>query len=238
MCSSDLYASHDWIHANCWVACFDILGFKNMVSFEDDESLQITFLIEDYEKTLEHLRTSSEAYQEGDIEYCWLSDTFVLFSRDDSARSYAVLQQAAKRFITECTYSMIPIRGAISVGHITRSEDNRSFMGKAFIDAFVYAEDQDWIGLLLTPTAIEKTSIYGLFPERHDFVKSEGIPMRKCQKSGVMAYRFQNGEANFESPLLTKLSQMKQASGEKHHNKYDGTMHFIKVHYRYIQKHG
>lgn len=227
----------DWVHTKCWVACFDILGFKNLVAFEDDESLQITFLIEDYEKTLEHLRTSCKPYQEGDIEYCWLSDTFVIFSRNDSARSYAVLQQAAKHFITECTYSKIPIRGAISVGHITRSKDNRSFMGKAFIDAFVYAEDQDWIGLLLTPTAIEKANSYGLFPERHDFVKSAKIPMRKCKNSGVMAYRFQNGSANFPSPLLPMLSQMKQSSAEHHHKKYDGTMQFIEEHYRYIEEH-
>jgi hypothetical protein len=230
-------SSQEWIHTKCWVACFDILGFKNLVSFEDDESLQITFLIEDYEKTLEHLRKSSEPYQEGDIEYCWLSDTFVFFTSDDSARSYAVLQQAAKRFITECTYSKIPIRGGISVGHITRSKDNRSFMGKAFIDAFVYAEDQDWIGLLLTPTAIEKAKSYGLFPERHDFVKSSRIPMRKCQNAEVMAYRFQNGSANFSSPLITMLSQMRHSSGEKHHHKYDGTIQFIEENYRYIEEH-
>lgn len=228
--------SQDWVHSKCWVACFDILGFKNLVSFEDDESLQITFLIEDYEKTLEHLKTSCERYQEGDIEYCWLSDTFVLFSRDDSARSYAVLQQAAKHFITECTYSNIPIRGAISVGHITRSKDNRSFMGKAFIDAFVYAEDQDWIGLLLTPTAIAKASSNGLFPERHDFVKSQNIPMRKFPSNGVMAYRFQNGSANFASPLLTMLSQMKHFSEEQHHKKYDNTKQFIEEHYKYIEE--
>lgn len=229
-----LSASQDWIHTQCWVACFDILGFKSLVSFEGDESLQITFLVEDYEKTLEHLRISCEPYQEGDLEYCWLSDTFVLFSRDDSARSYAVLQQAAKRFITECTWSKIPIRGAISVGHITRSKDNRSFMGKAFIDAFVYAEDQDWIGLLLTPTAIAKAISYGLFPERHDFVKSEIIPMRKCLDREVMAYRFQNGSANFASPMLTMLLQMKNSSAERYHGKYNRTILFIEEHYRYI----
>lgn len=216
--------SHEWIHAKCWVACFDILGFKSLVSFEDDESLRITFLLEDYEKTLVHLSTSCEPYQEGDIEYCWLSDTFVLFSRDDSARSYTVLQQASKYFITECTYSKTPLRGAISVGHITRSKDNRSFMGKAFIDAFVYAEDQDWIGLLLTPTAIAKADSFGLLPERHDFVRSSEIPMRKCPSDKVMAYRFQNGSANFASPLLAMLSQMKHSSAERYHKKYDGTI--------------
>lgn len=230
--------SEHWVRTDCWVACFDILGFKNLVSFENDESLQITFLIEDYEKTLEHLKTSCEPYQEGDVEHCWLSDTFVLFSKDDSDRSYSVLQQAAKQFITECTFSKVPIRGAISVGHITRSKDNRSFMGKAFIDAFVFAEDQDWIGLILTPTAIMKANTYGLFPERHDFVKSGSIPMRKCAGTGVMAYRFQNGSANFASPLLTMLGQMKHSAAEEHHKKYEGTMRFIEENYRYIDDHG
>lgn len=225
-----------WVHTRSWIACFDILGFKNLVTFEDNESLQIDFIIEDYEKTLEHLRSTSNNYREGAIEYCWLSDTFVLFTVDDSAASYAILQQAAKHFIDECMYSRVPMRGAISVGHITRSSDNRSFMGKGFIDAFVHAEDQDWIGLILTPNVIEKANSLGLFPERHDFVKSEDIPMRKCEAAKVMAYRFQNGRDNYDSPMLAMLAQMQQQSSEAHKLKYIRTQAFIKAHYRYIKE--
>lgn len=225
---------NNWIHTNSWIACFDILGFKNLVTFENDESLQITFILEDYEKTLEHLRNTRDNYHEGSIQYCWLSDTFILFTPDDSAQSYAILQQASKHFMNECTYSQIPMRGAISVGHITRSEDNRSFMGKGFIDAFVYAEDQNWIGLIITPNAIEKANSYGLYPQRHDFVQSNEIPMRKCSACDVMAYRFQNGKANFESPMLSMLCQMETRSGDEHKAKYVRTREFIQKHYRYI----
>jgi hypothetical protein len=156
-----------------------------------------------------------------------------MFCPDDTAKSYAIIQQAAKHFIEECLYSSIPIRGAVSVGTFVRSNDNRALMGRAFIDAHVYGDDQDWLGLLLTPDAIAKARSYGLEPTRHDFVSSPEIPMRKCRSENVLAYRFQNGTANYSSPLLTPLENMKQKAGAGHSDKYKRTIEFIKNNYRY-----
>lgn len=224
-----------WIVADCWIASFDILGFKNLVNLDGD-SFEAICIQEDYEETLGHLESTSTDYHPGDIDYCWLSDTFVMFSPDDSAKSYTVIQQAAKHFIEKCIYSQVPIRGALSVGSFIRSEDNRSLMGNGFIDAFIYGEDQNWLGFLLTPKAIKKVRSYGLEPSRHDFVCSDEVPMRKCNATEVMAYRFQNGAANFSSPLLSMLGAMKSKSGEEYRVKYEKTMNFIEKYYRYIQE--
>ena len=107
-------------------------------------------------------------------------------------------------------------------------------MGEAFIDAFVTGKDQDWLGLLLTARAISKARSLGLEPARHDFVASVNIPMRECRTGEVMAYRFQNGSANFESPLVSILKSMKQSAGEKHGPKYQRTIEFINAHSRRI----
>lgn len=222
-----------WNVRNCWVASFDILGFKNLVNV-DGTSFEAQLVREDYDQALEHLEKSAEPFEAADLSYFWLSDTFVIYTRDDEGKSYSLIQNAAKRFIEECLYSCIPIRGAISVGSLATSADNRSVMGSGFIDAFVTGEDQDWLGLLLTREAIVKVRSLGLEPSRHDFVASPSIPMRKCSASDVMAYRFQNGADNFDSPLIQILENMKHLAGPTHELKYQRTIEFIQKHYRRI----
>jgi hypothetical protein len=231
----DIYnRAEQWIASDCWVAYFDILGISNLMSIENDDPK--AFLIRlDYEETIGILRRSCEEYDHGSLDYCWFSDTFLMFTADDSPKSYSVIQFAAKIFINRCLYSRIPIRGAISVGSFMRSQDNRSFIGNAFIDAYKYGEDQDWLGLIITPRGITKAESYNLYPNRHDFVRSDKIPMRKLPSNDVMAYRFQNGEANFPSPLLPILKDMKTQSGEEYRGKYERTEQFIIEHYRWMK---
>jgi len=226
--------NEQWIHCACWLACFDILGFKKMVSFDSSGSMQALYIMRYYEETLKHLSTVCEKHKAGDIDYCWLSDTFVMFTCDDSARAYTVVQFAAKYFMDKCLSTCIPLRGAISVGPFTRSRDNRAFMGKAFIEAFQYAEDQDWIGLILTPTAIKMIESYGL-NLIYDFVASDRIPMRKYNPKEVRAYRFQNGAANYPCPLLPGLRSMRLQSEEVYRSKYERTEKFIEEHYSWLE---
>ena len=220
-----------WQCSTCWVAVFDILGFKR---WADTESASISAMIsqDSVEVALGHLKVHCAELSSGPLDYLWFSDTFVMYSRDDSASSYSVIQQAAKHFMEGCLYSSIPLRGALSCGSLIRSADNRVLMGKAFVDAHLYGEDQDWIGFVLTPAAIGKVRSYGLEPKHHDFVASEAIPMRRYKTSNVLAYRFQNGAANFASPFLPVLEGLKNVAGEENEAKYDRTIAFIQKHYR------
>jgi hypothetical protein len=215
------------------MACFDILGFKSFISVEKDD-WKAYRICQYYEKTLEYLKNNCKKYEWGHIDYCWFSDTFLMFTPDDSHQSRVVIQSAAKFFIEDCISHGIPMRGAISVGRFMRTIDHRAFIGKAFLEAFEYAEDQDWIGLILTPSAISKTRSFGLHPTRSDFVESSDIPMRKFKWQDVLAYRFQNGAANSPSRLLPVLHSMKSQSDKEHHGKYERTEQFIKEHYRWI----
>lgn len=231
----DLLDSNKWNISNCWVACFDILGFRSFISVEKDD-WKAYRVCQDYEDTLEYLKKNCDRYEYGGIDYCWFSDTFLMFTPNDSAQSYVVIQFAAKYFIEDCIRHGIPMRGAISVGRFMRTKDNRTFIGKAFLEAFEYAEDQDWIGLILTPNAISKANSFGLNPTHHDFVRASEIPMRTFNSQEVLAYRFQNGEANFPSILLPALHSMKSQSDEKYYGKYERTKQFIEKHYRWITR--
>lgn len=92
----------------------------------------------------------------------------------------------------------------------------------------------DWIGLILTPTAIKKIESYGVSPVG-DFVQSDEIPMRALRGQEVLAYRFQDGAANFPCPLLPMLNDMKVSSHERYRSKYDRTVKFIEKHYHWLE---
>ena len=219
-----------WNTRNAWIASFDILGFKKLANVKGD-TVAAQLVMDDYEQVLQNLNEASDLRALGSVSYFWLSDTFVLFTENDSTGSYRLIQFASKRFIEECIYSGVPIRGAISVGSLVISDDHKSVMGDGFIDAFITGEDQDWLGLLLSKKAISHVRGLGLEPTKHDFVTSNDIPMRKLNAADVMAYRFQNGAANFESPLLHILESMRSAAGACYAGKYERTVDFIKKHY-------
>jgi hypothetical protein len=221
-----------WIKSNCWLAVFDILGFSNLAAVDKDDRQAFSVRV-DYEETIQHLEDIRKNCSSDCFDYCGFSDTFLLHTPDDSARSYTIIQSASKRFIKKCILSRIPARGAIAVGSLMRTKDNRAFIGNTFLEAYKYAEDQDWIGLLITPNASLKAESYGLCPTRHDFVRSDDIPMRKFTGQNILAYRFQNGAANHSSPLLPMLRDMKLHSDEKYRYIYERTEQFIDKNYQW-----
>jgi len=106
-------------------------------------------------------------------------------------------------------------------------------IGASFLEAYQYCEDQNWIGLLLTPSATTTLRKIGLEPLHHDFVV-ENIPLCKMPIENVLAYRFQDGMSNYESPLLNFLEEMKYFAPSKDKEKYHKTILHIRKHYRYI----
>jgi len=103
--------------------CFELLGgllrysgIRNIINVDEDDVRAFVVRV-DYETTIDYLRSSCDDWEPGIIDYCWFSDTYLMFSRDASGQSYSIVETAAKFFIRKCIYSGIPIRGAISVAH-------------------------------------------------------------------------------------------------------------------------
>jgi hypothetical protein len=225
-------ASDQWIKdpKDCWIAFFDILGFKKMIDIDNDYILY--YVKTSYETTLSELKKSCNGYETGDLNYSWFSDSFVIYTNDNSGKGYSEITDAAKMFISSCIKIRIPIRGAISVGPLHMTNDGRTLIGKCFFDAYEYCEDQDWLGLLLTPTAITMAESYGLLPIRNNFIQ-KNIPMKQKNIEAVMAYTFCDSPGNDENPLLPILNEMMQeAVCEKNKNKYRRTIDFIKANHR------
>ena len=207
------------------------MGFRSMIQKTDEEypRILLTSKLNDLLEVLDN-----QVATHGHLEYMIFSDTIVVFAPDLKASSYGW-------FLLQCTIIMnksisirLPLRGAISVGTAFISNTPPVVIGPSFLEAHEYCEDQDWIGLLLTPSASSAVRQAGLNPLHHDFV-FDNIPLRKMPPEDVLAYRFQNGCANYSSPLLKFLGEMKHFAPDKDKGKYGRTMEFIKRHYKHIR---
>jgi hypothetical protein len=215
-----------------WVGVFDILGFKNIISNTDNEynliylESQLNDLFEAIDKTyLAH----------GNIEVFSFSDTFIILTKDLDISSYPWFLLQCRELINRSIEIQLPLRGAISVGTIFESRDPLIFLGSPFVEAYEYAEDQDWIGLLLTPTATDMLRKCDLEPMHHDFIENPNdIPLRRKAKIGVLAYRFQNGATNYETHLIHHLELMKAKAPDIAKDKYTRTIEFIRKYYQWL----
>ena len=166
------------------------------------------------------------------IGYFVFSDTFIFFSKSDQVNDYPGLMSASKSLIRKAISMGLPIRGAISYGDCVFGHENKVLMGKAFLESHEYGEDQNWLGLILTPSATKELQLHELHPQRHGFVNKD-IPLREFSSESefVYAYTFINGSTNFECPLLPKLEELKRFAPEIAKEKYINTINFIKKHY-------
>jgi hypothetical protein len=194
-----------WNQKDAWVGVFDILGFKNMIRQTDQDFPRhlLTSKLNDLFEALDH-----DVMRHGQLEYMVFSDTIVIFASDLEARSYGWFLLQCRILIEKSIAVRLPVRGAISVGTAFISSSPPMIIGPSFLEAHEYCEDQDWVGLLLTPSATLAIRQAGLEPLHHDFVLDD-VPLRKTDADNVLAYRFQNGRSSYESPLLTFLEEMK-----------------------------
>lgn len=219
-----------WNRQETWVAVFDILGFKELVG-QADNDLTRAVLTSRLDELIEVLKSNLSISSQ--LQYHIFSDTFIVMAPDLDVRRYPGFLNICKQFINKSIYIELPVRGAISVGPVFISKDPLVVIGSSFLEAYEYCEDQDWIGLLLAPSAIQLLRKHNLEPLRHDFVRDE-LPLRKKPIDNVLAYRFQNGRASFRSPLIVHLNQMQKGAPELAKSKYSRTVAFIEKHYRYI----
>lgn len=221
----------DWCRKEAWIGVFDILGFKALIMEADREFPRalLTSKLDDLFEILE-----SDAAKLGKLTQLVFSDTIVIFAPDLNPESYPWFLSQAEHLITRAIEVRLPLRGAISVGTSFLSSTPPIIIGPSFTDAYEYCEDQNWIGLLLTPSVTKALSEANLNPLHHDFVRDK-IPLKsKCPAEDVLAYRFQNGMSSYDSHLIKPLQEMKKQAPDYAKIKYEHTINFIERHYRHI----
>lgn len=220
-------------YRNCWLAYFDILGFKKL--FKNASNPNALFVIRIiYEDVLLKLKAGAKQ----DIHTVWFSDTFIIFTPDDSPGSFEDIRLLAEEFFIECIGNEVPLRGAVSFGLFSfESAINEGiYLGNALIDAYTFAEDTDWIGLILTPYALERARCLHFYPERHSY-RNKNIPMRKIKNEQIFAFvpdycRESHPLYPNRHPLTPVLIAMQRKAPDKAQCKYVNTIQFFDFYYQ------
>jgi hypothetical protein len=135
------------IQKNGYVALFDVLGFSDRVMRGAFNAL------DGYIDTV--VRTTAPHDDLGTVLF---SDTVVVFSFNDSESSFRSIIDVSSSLLWELLHENVPVRGAISHGSFSRSENEAHgtvIAGRPIIDAHHYESRLQWIGIMLTPSLLE-----------------------------------------------------------------------------------
>ena len=173
------------LNTDCWVACFDLLGFRNKIkNLKKPNSLEAEVNVF-FKETLEKAKKGVKRHQEllPNIQYGFYSDTFFFYiSVDETGHSYTVIDSLARQFFVECIWSRDPLCGALSVGLFYAEKKENIYIGPALIDAYEYAEKQNWIGLVITPKACCKLKEYDFKPFDNLAYTAYDVPVKEKKK--------------------------------------------------------
>jgi|SRR5271157_1328770 len=130
-----------------YVALLDVLGFSALVAADSTGQS-----VKRYLNCLQRVRGETE------VNYVVFSDGIMLTLGDEGPDSLITIAGACSRLMGELLAEDIPIRGAISQGEFVRSavRDSVFVAGRAVIDAYQFEQAQDWIGIMVAPSALAR----------------------------------------------------------------------------------
>ena len=160
------------------------------------------------------------------------SDTFVVYADDDSAATFAAIEQVARWIVNEHIQQHMPLRAAISCEELYADKDGSIFIGRALLEAYKNEEDQAWIGFLLCRSATRRLKELGLLPSERLNYRRYKIPWKTPTRSEHKAlYAYLIGTScpsNGKNLYLEKLREMMAAAKtRKVKSMYRKTIQFL-----------
>jgi len=181
------------IYKNTLVGFFDIQAYSDFI-----DKTSFTDTVWKTNKLVSSIKSAANTDVHGVKFDCWiLSDSIILVIDTERSRLFA---GSIEFFLGTCSVIManamrerLPLRGAIGGGDFFK--DGEIMVSSALVDAAHYEKEQNWLGAVLTPTAvilIEKameneiklkdntiTTIDFLSDRFNSFVKHGEIPWKK-----------------------------------------------------------
>jgi hypothetical protein len=224
-----------------FVAFFDILGFSALVNNSTDP-VSKHILIKQYQEAIEKAEQEAKEtnlWSGTTVKHIWFSDSFIFFSDDGKGNDYGAIITCSQAFIRNMLYLNEPIRGAISYGDFFADVSKKIFVGKALVEAYQESESQNWIGLILSPSATKRARECNLEPLRHSFCKTiiprkQEIHEKYPDHEDRLVYTFSHGSSNFEPPLINNLEELMKRAKSKHKPKYQNTIEHIRRYHKSI----
>ncbi len=133
-----------------YIAVLDVLGFKALVASDINNT-----------GVIRYLQIIETALDNTAIQTIVFSDSIILALHGTEPEHLRALCEACSNLMYALLTHEIPVRGAISYGPFATSNIGGSafIAGKPIIDAYEFEQKQDWIGIMLTPTAIKHCGI-------------------------------------------------------------------------------
>jgi hypothetical protein len=191
------------INGNCWVAYFDILGFRKLM-----KNFPIWYVRDVLKQALDMGKRSNVK-----CKFIFFSDSFIFYTSDDSQESFSCIEGTSALFFRAMFLGKekIPMRGCLNVGRFCADEENRIFFGPALIEAYDCAEGQNWIGFVLSEKTREKLSSFesaGIKSGYKNRYREYEVPYNKEPRlRNLLAYNLN---------LLTTIGDTGQARGQQY----------------------
>ena len=133
-----------------YLAFLDVLGFSALVA---DGSSRIDSYFESLKRVTEPV----------DIPFVVFSDSIILTTKGDGEQDLLTLAETCSRLLFDFIEKDICIRGAIAFGSYVRREINDSIFiaGRALIDAYRFEDAQNWVGVMIAPSALRRVPDLG-----------------------------------------------------------------------------
>jgi hypothetical protein len=218
-----------------WLAYFDLLGTAELSRKPD-----LSAVVMAYRTALRTIRCLGSKVRH--LHHVHFSDSFLVYSENDEASNFVEIDYISQWFAFFLLVHKVPVRGAISSGVFYGDEANHVYAGAALVEAHEYCESQDWIGLVLCPSAVDRLAEVGLpAEERLNYAIAE-IPWKTSAAVPVAANQMKKLPAcilgrwclvNGENQVVRALKEMVEVSqGDSVRQKYKNAIAFIESNVR------
>ena len=137
------------VESSGYVAVLDVLGFRALVAADDDNTI------------IRYLGIIENSLAESSIQSIVFSDSIVLSLHGKKPKNLRLLCERCSCLMYDLITENIPIRGAIACGDFATSIVSGSafIAGKPIIEAYELEQKQNWIGVMLAPSALKAAPI-------------------------------------------------------------------------------
>jgi hypothetical protein len=128
-----------------YVALLDVLGFSALIGADPSG-----------DRVRRYIECLENATEDTEVDFVVFSDSIVLTAKGDSPQSLIAVSGACSRLMAHLLNEGIPLRGAIAFGDFVRSRIAESVFvaGRAVIDAYQFEQAQNWVGVMIAPSAL------------------------------------------------------------------------------------
>jgi hypothetical protein len=158
-----------------YVAFFDILGFSDLVMKNNHQELLKIYEIFNLSIQQSHCQIFKPKEDDNSViipdfsttqtnSIC-ISDSVLVWTNDDSFKSYYFILQFCNTFLWHSFINGLPVRGAVTVGELTRFFDKHeqsateiirsTFVGLTVVESYKLANLQNWTGVIITNECYE-----------------------------------------------------------------------------------